>query len=314
MSFQENVSLKQYSHYKIGGPARYFFAPKTAVELVEALKKAKAENLRLFILGSGTNLLIDDKGFDGLVLKPETGGLQREGNFVRVGAGVAVSDFLNFLIAESLSGFEWAGGLPGTIGGAIRGNAGAFGGETKDLVKDVISVDVQMPDSGLIKRNRAGCEFGYRNSVFKINNGREIVVEAVFELQPGNAEEIKKAIDEKIKYRHERQPLEFPNIGSIFKNVDVRQATPEVEAACKHVIKTDPFPVIPTAHLIAEAGLKGKQIGQAMISEKHPNFIVNLGGATSADVKQLIALVKSSVKEKFGIQLEEEVIYVGDSK
>ncbi len=310
MQFQENVSLKDYSHYKIGGPARYFFAPKTAEELIEALKKAKQENLRLFILGSGTNLLISDNGFDGLVLKLEISGLLREGNLVRVGAGVSVAELLNYLVTQSLSGLEWAGGLPGTIGGAVRGNAGAFGGETKDLVKEVISVDTRMPDSGLIKRNRAGCEFGYRNSVFKINDGREIVVEAVFELKPGDPVEIKKAIDEKIKYRHDRQPLEFPNIGSIFKNVDVRLATPEVAAVCSHVIKTDPFPVIPTAHLITEAGLKSRQIGQAMVSPKHPNFIVNLGGATSADVKQLIALVKSSVKEKFGIQLEEEVISV----
>ncbi len=310
MQFQENVSLKEYSHYKIGGLARYFFAPKTAEELVEALKKAKADNLRVFILGSGTNLLIDDKGFDGLVLKPEISGFTREGNLVRVGAGASVAELLNYLVTQSLSGFEWAGGLPGTIGGAVRGNAGAFGGETKDLVKEVISVDTQMPDSGLIKRNRAGCEFGYRNSVFKINNGREIVVEAVFELKPGNAEEIKKAIDEKIKYRHDRQPLEFPNIGSIFKNTDLKLVPEKYQKEWAAVIKTDPFPVMPTAHIITEAGLKNRQIGQAMVSPKHPNFIVNLGGATSADVKQLIALVKSSVKEKFGIQLEEEVIYV----
>lgn len=311
MQFQENVDLKQYSHYKIGGPARYFFAPKTADELLEAVKKAKADNLKIFILGGGTNLLISDKGFNGLVLKPEIKDLKREGNLVQAGAGLQVSELLNYLITQSLSGFEWAGGLPGTVGGAIRGNAGAFGGETKDSVKEVVSVDIRDSEPNMVKRNKQACQFGYRNSVFKINDGHEIITEAVFELKPGNPAEIKKSIDEKIKYRHERQPLEYGNVGSIFKNVDVRKATPEVVAACSHVIKTDPFPVIPTAHLITEAGLKNRQIGQAMVSPKHPNFIVNLGGATAEDVKALIKIVKTTVKEKFGVDLEEEVIYVG---
>lgn len=316
MTFQENVSLKQYSHYKIGGPARYFFAPKTVEEIIEAVKKAKAEKLPVFILGGGTNLLISDAGFAGLVLKPEIEKLEimklDDGRtLVQVGAGVQMSDFLNFLISQGLSGFEWAGGLPGTVGGAIRGNAGAFGGETKDSVKEVVSVDIRDSEPNLVKRNWQACQFGYRNSIFKMNDGHEVVVEAEFELKPGDPAEIKKAIDEKIKYRHERQPLEYGNIGSIFKNVDVRKATPEVVAVCSHVIKTDPFPVIPTAHLITEAGLKSRQIGQAMVSPKHPNFIVNLGGATAEDVRALIKIVKEAVKQKFNLDLEEEVIYVG---
>mgnify|MGYP001566039061 CR=1 FL=1 len=311
MQFQENVDLKQYSHYKIGGPARYFFAPKNKEEMLEAVKKARAEKLSIFILGGGTNLLINDKGFNGLVLKPEIRDLKRAGNLVQVGAGVQMSELLSYLVSQSLSGFEWAGGLPGTVGGAIRGNAGAFGGETKDSVKEVVSLDIRDSEPNLVKRNNQACQFGYRNSIFKMNDGHEVIVEVEFELKPGDPAEIKKAIDEKIKYRHERQPLEYGNIGSIFKNVDVRKATPEVVAACSHVIKTDPFPVIPTAHLITEAGLKNRQIGQAMVSPKHPNFIVNLGGATAEDVRQLIAVVKEAVKSKFGVDLEEEVIYVG---
>ncbi|MDO8467301.1 MAG: UDP-N-acetylmuramate dehydrogenase [bacterium] len=310
MQFQENVSLKEYSNYKIGGPARYFFAPKTVDELTEAVKKARVEKLKIFILGGGTNLIINDAGFEGLVIKPEIGGLRREGNLILAGAGVLMADLLNFAIENSLSGFEWAGGLPGTVGGAVRGNAGAFGGETKDNIKEVVSLDIRDAEPNLTKRNREACQFGYRNSVFKINDGHEIVLEAEFELTPGDSAEIKKLIDEKIKYRQDRQPLEYPNIGSIFKNVDVHKASAEVVEACKAVIKTDPFPVIPTAHLINEAGLKNQQIGQAMVSPKHPNFIINLGGATAEDVKALIKVVKSTVKEKFGVDLEEEVIYV----
>lgn len=310
MQFQENVSLKQYSNYKIGGPARYFFAPKTVEELTEAVKKARAEKLPIFILGGGTNLIINDAGFDGLVIKPEVGGLKRKGNLILAGAGVLMSDLLNYVITQSLSGLEWAGGLPGTVGGAVRGNAGAFGGETKDNIKEVVSLDIKDVEPNLVKRNREACQFGYRNSIFKINDGHEIVTEAEFELKPGTAAAIKKVIDEKIKYRQERQPLEYPNIGSIFKNVDLHKAPAEVVEACQAVIKTDPFPVIPTAHLINEAGLKNRQVGQAMVSPKHPNFIINLGEATAEDVRALIKVVKTTVKEKFGVDLEEEVIYV----
>lgn len=310
MQFQENVSLKQYSNYQIGGPARYFFAPKTVKELTEAVKKARAENLKIFILGGGTNLIINDAGFDGLVLKPEVGGLKREGNLILAGAGVPMADLLSFAVENSLSGFEWAGGLPGTVGGAVRGNAGAFGGETKDNIKEVVSLDIHDAEPNLVKRDRTACQFGYRNSIFKINDGHEVVVEAEFELKPGNTADIKKAIDEKIKYRQERQPLEYPNIGSIFKNTDLKRVPEKYQKEWASVIKTDPFPVMPTAHIITEAGLKNRQIGQAVVSPKHPNFIVNLGGATAADVKALIKIVKTTVKEKFGVDLEEEVIYV----
>ncbi len=311
MTFRENVSLKQYSNYKIGGPARYFFAPKTVEELTEAVKKARAEKLKIFILGGGTNLLISDSGFNGLVIKPEVGGLKRDGNLVLAGAGVQVSELLSYLVSQSLSGLEWAGGLPGTVGGAVRGNAGAFGGETKDSIKEVVSLDIKDAEPNLVKRNRDACRFGYRNSVFKINDGHEIILEAEFELKPGNPEEIKKVMEEKMAYRKERQPLEYPNIGSIFKNTDLKLVPEKYQKEWASVIKTDPFPVMPTAHIITEAGLKGWQVGQAMVSSKHPNFIVNLGGATAKDVGRLITLVKSSVKDKFGIQLEEEVIYVG---
>lgn len=311
MTFQENVSLKQYSNYKIGGPSRYFFAPKNLDELNEAIKKAREEKLKIFILGGGTNLLINDQGFDGLVIKPEVGGLKREGNLVLAGAGVLMSDLLNFSVSQSLSGLEWAGGLPGTVGGAVRGNAGAFGGETKDSIKEVVSLDIKDTEPNMVKRGNEACQFGYRNSVFKINDGHEIILEAEFELKPGDPAEIKKIIEEKIKYRKERQPLEYPNIGSIFKNVDLKLVPEKYQKEWAGVIKKDPFPVMPTAHILTEAGLKGRQVGQAMVSPKHPNFIVNLGGASAEDVKALIKIVKSTVKEKFGVDLEEEVIYVG---
>lgn len=327
--FQSSIELKKFSNYKIGGQARHFYVAKNVDDLKLASQKAKKEKLPIFILGGGTNLLISDKGFKGLVIKPEIHLLKLDGIKVKVGAGVQVSELLNYSITKSLSGLEWAGGLPGTVGGAIRGNAGAFGGEIKDSITEVVSLDISGKTPKIIKRNNKDCKFGYRNSIFKMKDGNpsassgrvpsadstgsgwgEIILEATLALKKGDKKAIKKAIEEKIKYRHERQPLEYPNIGSIFKNVDLRLVPKKLHADLAHVVKTDPFPVVPTAYLISECGLKGVSWGGAMISPKHPNFIVNVLDAKAGDVKLLIKLVKAAVKEKYGIKLEEEVIYV----
>jgi UDP-N-acetylmuramate dehydrogenase len=308
--FQKDVDLKTHSNYKIGGLARQFCNPKNVEELKAAVQKAWKDKLPIFILGGGTNLLINDAGFNGLVIKPEINKLQVSGVRCQVGAGVLMSEFLNFLISRGLSGMEWAGGLPGTVGGAIRGNAGAFGGETKDLVKEVVSLDVSGRTPKIFKRKNSECKFGYRNSIYKINDGKEIILEATFELKKGDKKAIKQAIEEKIKYRKERHPMEHPNIGSIFKNVDLRIVPKKLHEQFATVVKKDPFPVVPTAYLISECGLKGVSWGGAMISPKHPNFIVNVLDAKAEDVKTLIKLVKAAVKEKYGIRLEEEVIYV----
>jgi UDP-N-acetylmuramate dehydrogenase len=241
---------------------------------------------------------------------------------LKVGAGESIPQFLNFLVSHGLSGFEWAGGLPGTVGGAIRGNAGAFGGETKDAVAEVVSLDISGRTPKLIKRNNKQCRFGYRNSIFKMRDlnlrtsdvqsigPKEIVLEVVFQLKRGDKQAIKEAIEEKIRYREERQPLDYPNIGSIFKNVDLHRVPKKLRASLAHVIKKDPFPVVPTAYLISESGLKGIVCGGAMVSPKHPNFIINALGAQADDVKKLISLVKSEVYGKFKIKLEEEIVRV----
>ncbi len=308
--FQTGIDLKQHSNYKIGGQARHFYVAKNIDGITKAVEKAKKEKLPIFILGGGTNLLINDKGFDGLVLKPEIKKLQVSGVKCQVGAGVLISDLLNFCVEKGLSGLEWAGGLPGTVGGAIRGNAGAFGGEIKDSIMEVVSLDIFGKTPKNIKRDNSKCQFGYRNSIFKVNDGKEVVLETTLALKKGDKKAIRAAIEEKIKYRQERQPLEYPNIGSIFKNIDLRLVPKKLHGELAHVIKTDPFPVVPTAHLISECGLKGVSWGGAMISPKHPNFIVNVLDAKAEDVKILIKLVKAGVKEKFGIKLEEEIIYV----
>jgi UDP-N-acetylmuramate dehydrogenase len=318
--FQENIPLAHFSNYKIGGPARYFFAAKNEAEVAWAVKAARAKKLPIFILGGGTNLLMDDRGFKGLVLKPDIKTLSVRGGTITAGAGILMADLLDFSVKHSLSGFEWAGGLPGTLGGAIRGNAGCFGGEIKDAVRLVRSFD--MKTGKIVERSARACAFGYRTSIFKARGGGgEVVLSAVLHMRKGDKKKIAKAIQEKIEYRKKNQPLEYPNVGSIFKNVPLTAIHKEGSAAHKKAlralhlvfrgstftIKIDPFPVISAAKLISEAGLRGVSCGGAMISSKHPNFIVNALNAGSPDVKNLIRLAKTSVYKKFAIELEEEV-------
>ncbi len=306
MEFKKDVNLAEYSNYKIGGPAKFFFEVKSVEETEWAVKEAKRRGLKIFVLGGGTNLLISDEGYDGLVLKPAVRFLKCDGTAITAGAGTLMSELLDFAAEKGLSGLEWAGGLPGTLGGAIRGNAGAFGGEIKDSVGSVMSL--RIGDLKQVTRDKNECKFGYRASIFKESSGEEIILSATLRLNNGEAAEIKKIIREKIDYRLSRQPLEYPNIGSIFKNVPVELVPKDVLPKCADAIKQDPFPIVPAARLIGLTGLKGAKHGGAMISPKHGNFIVNVGDAKAADVKNLINLIKEEVRKKFGIKLEEEIM------
>ncbi len=311
MGRNERVELKKLSSFKIGGPADNFLSVKNAEEAVEGIKEWRRRIFPLgrkdvFVLGGGTNILWGDRGFKGLVIKPEINILEPADDGIRVGAGVPVSEVLNLAAENNLSGLEWAGGLPGTVGGAVFGNAGAFGGEIKDSLLEVLSLDLKT--YSIIKRGAAECGFSYRNSIFRRNRGKEIILEAVFKLVPGDRGEILDKMSERIRYRKERQPLEHPNIGSIFKNVPVERMPNGVIEEYGLNIKTDPFPVIPTARLISEAGLRGLSLGGAMVSPKHPNFIVNVLSASSDDVAGLIEVVKEAVYGKFGVLLEEEIL------
>jgi UDP-N-acetylmuramate dehydrogenase len=245
------------------------------------------------------------------VIKPIIQNLSIDENLVvTIGAGVHIKDFLDFCITHTLSGWEWAGGLPSSVGGAIWGNAGAFGGETKDSVIDVQSL--RLSDVAIVTRTNVECSFKYRSSIFKTTVTDEIIVSARLQMKSGTLETLKQLIEEKKEYRKNKQPLEYPNCGSIFKNTPVEKIPAATIALFKDKIKSDPQPVLPTAVLTAAAGLKEFRIGGAMVSPKHTNFIVNVGGATAADVKAVMSHVHSVVKEKFGVELEQEVIFVGE--
>lgn len=313
---RQNVSLKDYSNYKIGGNASYFLEVKTKEELMKGISLWRqtsngfsGSKKKIFILGNGTNILFSDNGFDGLVIKIALEGIEKIGNEVFVASGTKFSDLCDFCINNSLSGFEWAGGLPGTVGGAIRGNAGAFGGETKDIILQVLSLNSE--SLKLVKRQAKECKFSYRSSIFKSKGVNEVILSAVFVLKNGNKEEIQKLTNEKISYRKQKHPLAYPNIGSIFKNVAIEKFSKEKMKELFPYVKDDPFPVVPTAKLIFLAGLRGKRVGDAQISEKHTNYIVNLGNAKAKEVSELIKIIKKEIKEKFNINLKEEIMYVG---
>lgn len=303
--FRENVQLSEYSNYKIGGPARYFFTARNEKSLARALAEAKARKLKVFFMGGATNLLIPDKGFNGLVVQCAFNELKRRGNDIHVGAGVSMARLVRFAAKENLSGLEWAGGLPGTVGGAIRGNAGCFGGETKDSIRSVRSMDAKTLRA--LDRPRSSCRFGYRSSVYKEKQGGEVVLSAVFRLKKGNGGDIWKVARGNMAWRKERHPLQYPNIGSIFKNIPVKNIPKRWQAELAQNPKLDPFPVVPAARLIARAGLTGKRHGGAMISEKHTNFIVNVRHAKATDVVYLIKFVQREIKRKYGIVMEPEV-------
>ena len=308
MNLKTNVPLSDFNNFKIGGPAEYFFEAHSIEELGEAMRLS--ERLNFFILGGGTNVLMSDGGFNGLIIHNKVDGIHRKGIYLTAGSGVLVSDILNFCIRNSLSGLEWAGGLPGTIGGAIRGNAGAFKGEIKDNVFEVKSLDFKTLKEKV--RNNKECRFGYRNSVFKLGDGvNEFITWVTLKLKKGDKKEIQKQISEKINYRNLKHPMNYPNIGSTFKNIPLSKISKELQKGFSAFVKTDPFPVVPTTKLLALAGLKGKRVGGAMISEKHPNFIVNFDHAKAEDVKALIKIAKDAIFTKYGIRLEEEIVYLG---
>ena len=307
------VSLKDHTAYKIGGLAAYFAEAKTLKDIKKALDEWKNIGGKMndvFILGGGANVLFSDKGFDGLVIKISFDGIKEiDPGIIEAGSGESMKNVVEFAATKGLSGLEWAAGLPGSFGGAIRGNAGAFRGEMKDLITEVKSIKLNDPMT-IIARDNLNCGFDYRTSLYKKEVG-EIVISATIKLLSDDEKNVRDKMDGYIKYREDHQPLEYPSAGSTFKNVDAKLVTEKQREEWVTVIKNDPFPVIPAAFLLSEAGLKGKRIGGAMISPKHPNFFINYDNATSQDIRKLIALAKEKVKEKFGITIELEIQIVG---
>lgn len=311
---QQNIPLKDFSFYRIGGPAKYFLEATSEEELISGLKEWQAtdySNKKYFVIGGATNILFDDSGYDGLIIRNRIKQINDiDDTHIEFGAGLQFTQAVKYTTEKSLSGFEWAGGLPGSVGGAVRGNAGAFGKETKDSAVSVRSLNLETLQSKTFTNEE--CNFTYRHSYFKTEEGKnEFIISAIFKFEKGDRATIEEEVKKHIQYRKDHQPLDYPSAGSTFKNVDCRKVPADIMTMCEHVIKDDPFPVIPVAYLLSEAGLKGARIGNAEISAKHPNFIVNLGDATAKDVKALIELAQQKVLNKFNVQIEPEIIILG---
>ena len=284
-----DVPMKNYTSFKIGGKAEKFLKIKNEEELKNAIKYARENNLKITIIGNGSNLLVLDSGIKGLVLKIEIDELkiEKKENYVEVtvGSGYKTMALGAKLMNEGITGFEELSGIPGTIGGAIFMNAGAYGKEIKDIN---ISTKCMDYDGNIFILQNKEQEFEYRSSIFK--NGKYIILETKLKLEDGKKEEIKNKINEFLSSRKEKQPLEYPSAGSTFKRQEG----------------------VITAKLIDECGLKGVKIGGAMVSTKHAGFIVNYSNATAKDVLNLIKYIKEKIYEKYGIKIEEEIRIVGE--
>lgn len=301
----ENEPLKNHTSFRVGGPAKYFVKVANKAQLLAALKAARANALPFFILGGGTNILVSDRGFDGLVIKTVPGAYEIKGNSVVAFAGTILTQVIRESIKHNLSGLEFAGNIPGTIGGGVRGNCGAYGKGVGDFVKQVEVICLDENEISLKVFDRAQCEFAYRDSVFK-KNENWVVAEVVLEMIPlDQAEESLQKIDEEWKSRCAKQPLDVPSAGCTFKNIIFDGQDHEKYSGWQANGK------LAAAKFIEEADLKGMKIGGAMISDKHANFIVNFDNATADDIIQLISLVKTRLRNQFGVQFEEEIQYVG---
>ncbi len=284
---RQDEPMKNHTTFRVGGPARYFLSPAGVSELAAVLDACRNEGIPWFILGNGSNLLVSDRGFPGAVVDMSRGfaGMRTEGTKITAGAGLLLSQIARKACEAGLSGLEFAAGIPGSLGGAVVMNAGAYGAEMKDVLDSVLVLTAE----GRTCRVSAGeLELGYRTSA--VQKRRYVVLDAAFSLTPASGEKIRARMDELAAVRREKQPLEYPGGGSTFKR-------PKGYFAGK---------------LIQDAGLRGFRIGDAQVSDKHCGFVVNRGQASASDVMAVCSHVAETVYRQTGVRLEMELTTLGD--
>lgn len=281
-----NESMSKHTSFKIGGPADFFIVPNDTDELTHALNICKENNINYYIIGNGSNLLVKDSGYKGMIIQvyKNMNNITVEDECIVAEAGALLSKIANVACENSLTGFEFASGIPGTIGGAVYMNAGAYGGEIKDVIVEAKVINKQ---GELTSINKNDLCLGYRKSIIQEN--KNTIVSAKLKLHKGNQKEIKALIDDFNNRRKSKQPIDMPSAGSTFKR-------PEGYYAGK---------------LIMDSGLRGYSIGGAQVSEKHCGFVINKGNATYEDVVNLIEHIKTTVHDKYGVTLEPEVRILG---
>lgn len=309
LKITNDFSLSEVLTFKVGGRCKYFIEVENIDQLENALLFSKQQYIPYLILGGGSNLLVSDSGFEGIVIKIKFDRVDILNGNIHCMSGVTISKLVDVAVEAELSGLEWAGGLPGTIGGGVRGNAGAFNGCTANLVDEISFMST---DGKIETINNAECKFGYRESIFKNNNN--IIISVKLNLSPGKKENISKLTLKRINYRKEHHPLEYPNAGSVFKNIDnpdLVQKCIEVDPEIKKHIHLWGGKKVSAGFLIERCGLKGKIIGQAQVSEKHANFIINKNNAKANDILELINLIKATVMKNYDLMLEQEIQLIG---
>jgi UDP-N-acetylmuramate dehydrogenase len=283
---QNNISLKELNTFKVGGQARYFCLAQNPEDLRQALSFAKNNDIKPFVLGKGSNLVISDTGYAGLIIQLGEGlsKIEVHNNQIKAGAGALWNSVVSQSVKAGLGGIEHMAGIPGTVGGGVFINAGAFG---QEICQTLILAKSLNPQGEIVERSNSQCEFAYRHSLFCELD--EIILEAQFELSPAPPQVLHQAMTETLIKRKSKQPLHLPNAGSMYKR-------PPGSYAGLH---------------IEQAGLKGFKMGQAQVSDLHANFIVNLGGATAQEIYNLSEEVIRRVEESQGVRLQKEVLFLG---
>ncbi|MFZ2189241.1 MAG: UDP-N-acetylmuramate dehydrogenase [Candidatus Magasanikiibacteriota bacterium] len=295
-----NEPMSKHTTFKIGGKANFFITIENTDNLGKLLTFVNEQGLSYFILGGGSNLLWNDDQFEGVVIKVGNKKLTVTGNMIEADAGVLLSQVVNLAAQNSLTGFEWAVGIPGTIGGAVRGNAGAMG---VDISADKCLAKVQVWQNGeVVEYNRSECNFVYRGSMFK-DDPNILVLRAYFRLDVGDQAEIMKSMQGYLAQRTGRYP-KFPSAGSFFQNVPIDKWKKDLKDLPAIFVERKKIPV---GWLVEQLELKGLTVGGAKVSDEHGNFIINFDNALQSDVLTLVELVKEKVYNKFGIELESEV-------
>lgn len=284
LTVKKNESLSGYTTMRTGGNAEYIVFSESAESLVALCGELDNNGVRYIVIGKGSNLLFPDEGFNGVVVCTEKiDFIKVNGKEISAGCGASLIKLSRAACDASLGGLEFAYGIPGTVGGAVYMNAGAYDGEVSMIVKSVSCYDTV--EKKLLVLDNESCDFSYRNSIFEMGGNRYIITDAVFNLEHKDKNEISAQMNDYMTRRRDKQPLEYPSAGSAFKRA----------------------PGYFTAKLIDEAGLKGYTVGGAQVSEKHAGFIINRGNATSADVRAIIAHIQKTVLEKNGVELESEI-------
>lgn len=308
-SVKSNEPMAKHTTFKIGGPAEFFVTVEETAKLIDLVRWLDGQGIPRFVLGGGSNMLANDDGFKGVAIKVKTQKSEVTGTTIFAEAGCITVAIAQLSMQGKLTGFEWGVGVPGTMGGATRGNAGAMGGEMKNNISRV----TVFRDGEVLELENAECKFGYRDSLFKHNN--DVILSVVLSLQPAQSGDSMKQALEYLQYRNKTQPQGFASTGCIFQNVHVNNVNPKVRDQLLVQFPDDAAKIeqffklgkISAGWLVEKANMKGTQVGQAKVSETHGNFVVNLGSATAQDVLTLIEQIKEKVYTETGVTIEEEI-------